>query len=91
MTRVPDTTRDGVLERPFVHRRGELELPTAPRLGFAIDERALGRWGKRTFVMDKLRLAVFARRDRGLAAAREIDKARRERRAGVKADAARAR
>ena len=86
-----EEARDGILERPFVHRRGEIELPTSPGLGFTIDERALKRWGKRTFVMDKVRLALFGLRDRGLAAAREIDKARRERRSGVKADAARAR
>jgi D-galactarolactone cycloisomerase len=72
--------RDGVLARPFLHERGSLEVPRGPGLGVEIDERALRKWGRRTFVMDKKRLAWFALRDRGLRAAMEIDRARRARR-----------
>jgi L-alanine-DL-glutamate epimerase-like enolase superfamily enzyme len=72
--------RDGVLAAPFTHKDGTLELPTAPGLGIDVDDWALRRWGKRFFVMDKLRLVFFALRDRGLKAAREIDATRRARR-----------
>ena len=71
--------RDGILEEPFHHVRGELEVPRRPGLGFAIDWRALRRFGRRFFVMDRKRLVWFALRDRGVAAAREIDAARRKR------------
>lgn len=74
--------RDGVLAEPFHHRNGELELPDKPGLGFDVDLAALHRFGRRTFVMDKLRLALFAVRDRGLRTALEIDRKRKERRAG---------
>jgi L-alanine-DL-glutamate epimerase-like enolase superfamily enzyme len=71
--------RDGILAEPFRHRNGELEVPDRPGLGFDIDARALRRYGKRYFVMDRKRLIWFALRDRGVAAAREIDAARRKR------------
>jgi L-alanine-DL-glutamate epimerase-like enolase superfamily enzyme len=74
--------RDGILAEPFRHRRGELEVPARPGLGFEIDWRALRRHGSRYFVMDRKRLVWFALRDRGVAAAREIDAARRERLGG---------
>ena len=77
---VPEA-RDGVLTEPFVHRRGGLDLPRGPGLGVTIDEKALRRFGHRTFVMDKKRLVWFAVRDRGLRAALEIDRARKARRA----------
>lgn len=64
--------RDALLVQPFVHERGELELPTAPGLGFAIDPRALRRYGKRSFSMGKLGLAWHALRDKGFKTAREI-------------------
>ena len=48
--------------------------------GAVIDPKALKRYGKRFFVMDKKRLVFFALRDRGVSAAREIDAARRSRR-----------
>ncbi|MBX3246963.1 MAG: mandelate racemase/muconate lactonizing enzyme family protein [Myxococcales bacterium] len=86
-----ESARDGILEEPFVHRRGEIDLPTKPGLGFEIDRRALARWGTRTFAMDRVRLAVFGLRDRGLRVAREIDRSRRARREGKRASALRAR
>ena len=73
---VPEA-RDGLLETAFLHRRGKLEPPTLPGLGFRIDPRALARHGKRFFVMDKKRLVWFSLRTRGLKASLEIDKARK--------------
>ena len=69
--------RDGILEQPFVHERGELAAPTLPGLGFRVDEKALRRFGKRFFVMDRKRLAWFSLRTRGIRATLEIDKARK--------------
>jgi L-alanine-DL-glutamate epimerase-like enolase superfamily enzyme len=73
---VPEA-RDGLLETPFLHERGELPAPTLPGLGFRIDPRALARHAKRFFVMDKKRLVWFSLRTRGLRASLEIDRARR--------------
>jgi hypothetical protein len=55
-------------------------LPTAPGLGIEVDMRALRKYGTRYFVMDKKRLMLFALRDRGLKAARELDATRKRRR-----------
>jgi L-alanine-DL-glutamate epimerase-like enolase superfamily enzyme len=71
--------RDGLLENPFHHDRGVLETPTTPGLGIEIDAKALSRWGKRFFVMDRKRLVWFSLRHRGIKASKEIDRARRER------------
>jgi L-alanine-DL-glutamate epimerase-like enolase superfamily enzyme len=71
--------RDGILEGAFHHNRGTLETPTSPGLGFAVDRRALARWGKRFFVMDRKRLIWFSLRHRGIKASKEIDRARRAR------------
>jgi D-galactarolactone cycloisomerase len=71
--------RDGILEEPFHHDRGTLEVPAAPGLGFSIDRRALARYGKRFFVMDRKRLVWFSLRHRGIKASKEIDAARRKR------------
>ena len=70
---------NSVLTEPFRHRNGELEVPSTPGLGVDIDRRALRRWGKRTFVMDKKRLFFFALRERGVRVSREIDHNRRAR------------
>jgi L-alanine-DL-glutamate epimerase-like enolase superfamily enzyme len=72
--------RDGTLAEPFIARDGFIEMPKRPGLGFEVDWRALRRYGKRFFVMDRKRLVFFALRDRGLRVAREIDARRRERR-----------
>jgi len=71
--------RDGLLTEPWVHKRGTLQVPRKPGLGFDIDRRALRRFGKRFFVMDRKRLVWFALRDRGLKVAREVDQRKRER------------
>jgi L-alanine-DL-glutamate epimerase-like enolase superfamily enzyme len=77
---VPEA-RDAILEQPFLHRGGRLEVPTGPGLGFAIDRRALRRYGRRFFAMDRKRLVWFSLRTRGLASSLEIDRARKARRA----------
>jgi L-alanine-DL-glutamate epimerase-like enolase superfamily enzyme len=71
--------RDGILEEPFHHDRGTLETPTAPGLGIEIDRKALARYGKRFFVMDRKRLIWFSLRHRGFRASKEIDRVRRRR------------
>ena len=71
--------RDGILEEPFHHDRGTLQTPTAPGLGIKIDHKALSRWGKRFFVMDRKRLIWFSLRHRGIRASKEIDRARQKR------------
>jgi D-galactarolactone cycloisomerase len=68
--------RDAILEEPFLHQRGELDMPTSPGLGFAIDKKVLRRYGKRFFSMDKKRLAWFSLRTRGIKSSLEINKAR---------------
>jgi L-alanine-DL-glutamate epimerase-like enolase superfamily enzyme len=71
--------RDGILEKPFHHDQGTLETPTAPGLGIDIDGKALSRWGKRFFVMDRKRLIWFSLRHRGVKASKEIGRVRRQR------------
>lgn len=68
--------RDAMLEKPLVHDKATLPAPTQPGLGVAIDKSALKKHGERFFVMDRKRLALFAVRDRGVKAAREMDKAK---------------
>lgn len=72
-----EPARDALLTEPFLHDKGELQVPARPGLGFEIDRKALRRWGKRFFTMDRRRLVWFALRDRGVKAAREIDAAKR--------------
>ena len=71
--------RDGILQQAFHHDRGSIATPTSPGLGFGIDRRALARFGKRFFVMDRKRLVWFSLKNRGIKASKEIDRARRER------------
>jgi D-galactarolactone cycloisomerase len=71
--------RDGILKNPFHHHRGTLKTPTTPGLGIEIDRKALARWGKRFFVMDRKRLVWFSLRHRGIKASKEIDRERRRR------------
>ena len=80
---VPEA-RDAMLETPFEHDKGMLAAPQGPGLGIEIDRRALKKHGERFFAMDRKRLALFAIRDRGVAAAREMDKAKRARLAARK-------
>lgn len=72
--------RDAMLAEPLSAEDGRLAVPQQPGLGVAIDRRALRRHADRYFVMDRKRLVWFGLRDRGLRAAREIDKAKRARR-----------
>lgn len=72
--------RDAMLAEPLTAEDGRLPVPRQPGLGVDIDRRALRRHGDRYFVMDRKRLAWFGVRDRGLRAAREIDRAKRARR-----------
>ncbi len=73
------SARDAILEQPFEHVRGTLEPPSAPGLGFSIDRRALSRFGKRFFVMDRKRLVWYSLRTRGLRVSLEIDRKRKQR------------
>lgn len=72
--------RDAMLTEPLMAEGGRLAVPHQPGLGVTVDRRALRRHGDREFVMDRKRLVWFGVRDRGLRAAREIDKAKRARR-----------
>lgn len=71
--------RDAMFDQPFLHDRARLAVPSAPGLGFEISRRALRRYAKRFFVMDRKRLVFFGLRDRGLKAAREMDATRQAR------------
>jgi L-alanine-DL-glutamate epimerase-like enolase superfamily enzyme len=72
-------SRDGLLEEPFFHQNGSLTVPAGPGLGIALDGKALKKYGRRFFVMDKKRLIWFSLRTRGIKVSREIDKARKAR------------
>ncbi|RMD83062.1 MAG: mandelate racemase/muconate lactonizing enzyme family protein, partial [Candidatus Dadabacteria bacterium] len=72
--------RDALLAEPFEHERGRLVVPRKPGLGFEIDGKALKRYGKRFFVMDRRRLVWFSLRTRGLRVSLEIDRKRKQRR-----------
>jgi D-galactarolactone cycloisomerase len=71
--------RDAMLEEPFLHERGVLQMTTRPGLGFEIDRNALRKHGRHFFKMDRKRLVLFALRDRGLKAAKEMDAAKKAR------------
>lgn len=71
--------RDALLERPWTHERGQLALPLEPGLGFAIDRRALARYGRHYFTATPTRVAVRTVLDKGLATARELGAARARR------------
>lgn len=75
--------RDAMLEEPFEHTKGTIEIPDKPGLGFEINRAALRRHGTRFFTMDRKRLIFFALRDRGVKAAREMDEAKRKRLSGA--------
>ncbi len=75
--------RDGILERPFYHEQGQITPPAAPGLGIAINPAALRKYGKRFFVMDRMRLVWYSIRTRGIAASREIDRAKKSRKKKV--------
>jgi len=70
--------RDGILETPFYHDRGMINVPKLPGLGFTIDRKALKKFGQRFFAMDRKRLVWHSVRTRGLRTSMEINKAKRE-------------
>ena len=70
--------RDGILAEPFHHVQGTIQTPATPGLGFEIDGRALRKYGKRFFVMDRKRLIWFSLRTRGIKASKEIDRVKAE-------------
>ncbi len=67
---VPEA-RDAILEAPWGHERGALQLPRAPGLGFTVSRRALRRFGRRFFRATQVRVAVSAILDKGIRAAKE--------------------
>ncbi|MBU2552201.1 MAG: mandelate racemase/muconate lactonizing enzyme family protein [Proteobacteria bacterium] len=71
-------SRDGILEQPFLHDQGSIDVPDRPGLGFEINPAALKKYGRRFFVMDKKRLIWYSLRNRGIKVSREIDRVRRE-------------
>jgi len=75
---VPEA-RDGILEAPWRHARGTLELPTAPGLGFTVSRGALRRFGRHFFRATRTRVALSAILDRGIRAAKEAGAAREAR------------
>ncbi len=68
--------RDGLLTTPWLHDRGELELPSAPGLGFTIDRAQLWRYGHCFYRAGKIRVAMSAVWDKGLRVALEVGKTR---------------
>jgi L-alanine-DL-glutamate epimerase-like enolase superfamily enzyme len=68
--------RDGLLVEPWLHQRGEVQLPLLPGLGFEIDRRALRKYGKRFHTSTRPRVAVRAVLDRGLSEARRLGQER---------------
>jgi L-alanine-DL-glutamate epimerase-like enolase superfamily enzyme len=64
--------RDALLEQPWTHARGQLELPVEPGLGFSINRRALARYGRRFYTATPTRVALRTVLDKGLATAREL-------------------
>lgn len=71
--------RDGLLQKPWHHDKGWLDLPTTPGLGFEIDGGQLWRHGSQFYRGTKLRVSLAAVLDKGIATAKEIGKVRDER------------
>lgn len=71
--------RDGLLDPPWTHQRGELRLPTEPGLGLHVNARQLRRFGKKFYEAGRIRVAFAAVRDKGLAVAREVGRIRQDR------------
>ncbi len=71
--------RDALLMEPWRQRAGSLALPSAPGLGFEIDQKALRRHGTRLCTATATRVALRTIRDRGLGEARRLGKVRGER------------
>lgn len=71
--------RDAILKTPFLHEKGELELPQTPGLGIELDEKALRRYGKRIFTITLIRVAVRMIREHGLRTTLDLYQKRRAR------------
>lgn len=71
--------RDGLLQTPWLAKNGKLTLPTAPGLGFQIDQSALRRHGTCYYRGTKLRVAVAAVWDKGIKTAKELGAIRQNR------------
>ncbi len=71
--------RDGLLQSPWLHEHGKLQLPELPGLGFAIDERALWRHGQCFYRGSPLRVAVHAVLDKGVKMAKHLGQVRQAR------------
>ena len=78
-----ESGRDAMLQEWFAPRDGTLEVPSSPGLGIEMNPHALRKHGKRFFKMNRRRLAFFALRDRGLKAAREMDRTKQDRLKGT--------
>ena len=70
--------RDGILEKPFYHKNGTIDVPTSPGLGFTINQQVLRKYGRRFFVMDRKRLIWYSLRTRGIKVSKEIDRVKKE-------------
>ena len=68
--------RDALLQTPWLHDNGTMQTPTAPGLGFAIDDGQLWRYGSQFFRGTPLRMAVHAVFDKGIKTAKELGKTR---------------
>jgi hypothetical protein len=64
--------RDGLLQQPWDHQKGWLDLPTTPGLGFDIDPKQLWRYGKVFYRGTKVRVALHAVMDKGIKTAKQI-------------------
>ncbi|MBT3219150.1 MAG: hypothetical protein HN348_08670, partial [Proteobacteria bacterium] len=73
------STRDGLLQKPWLANNGSMSLPTLPGLGFEIDSAALRRYGKRFYKATPVRVAISAVLQRGIKEAKKIGALRDER------------
>lgn len=73
------SVRDGLLTHPFLHDKGQLQLPSQPGLGFDIDPKALKKYGDHFFRATKLRVAVKTAWDKGLRNSLEANSVRQRR------------
>ena len=71
-------SRDAILETPFTHDNGTMQLSTLPGLGFKINRKILKKYGKRFFNMDNKRLIWFSIRTCGVKISKEIDRIKRK-------------
>jgi L-alanine-DL-glutamate epimerase-like enolase superfamily enzyme len=69
--------RDGLLSAPVeVSEDGTVPVPQVPGIGIQLDEKALGKFGKRFYKVTPFRLAVHTIRQKGLRTAMELKRSR---------------